>query len=55
MMAIKEKRFPFEIGQFTVIYSLGRDHALSRVMYKLNPDSSKKYTFALLYKISLYF
>jgi hypothetical protein len=32
IIAINEKRFPFEIGQFTVIYSFGRDQAFYRII-----------------------
>lgn len=38
MIAINENLFPLEMGQLTVISSLGLDQALSLVMYKLNPD-----------------
>lgn len=55
IMAISENRFPLDIGQLTVISSLALDHALSLVIYKLNPDSSKKYIFACLSNNYLYF
>ena len=55
IIAINENLFPFEIGQLTVIYSFGLDHAFSRVIYKLKPDSSKKYILACLSSNYLYF
>jgi len=54
IIAIRENLFPLEIGQLTVIYSLGRAQALSRVMYKLKPLSSKKYIFEFFKYIYLY-